>query len=72
MNLTRMPRLNGNDVAVTVISAPSSISSLSGFSKFGRVAASSCGGAWKYRCFEPLDKEGFLTCLERRNNARCP
>jgi hypothetical protein len=40
-------RLNGRVAAVTVTSPPSGTSSDTLFSKFGRVAASSCGGAWK-------------------------
>lgn len=43
----RRDKLNGKVEAVTVISPPSSTSSETFFSRFGLVAFSSCGGAWK-------------------------
>lgn len=61
----RRERLKGRVVAVTVTSPPSGTSSDTFFSKFGRVATSSCGGAWKYICFVGVDNEGFLIWLER-------
>ena len=47
MYLTRNERLKGSVVAVTVMSPPSGTSSETFFSKLGRVACSSWGGAWK-------------------------
>ena len=46
-NEIRRERLNGRVVAVTVTSPPFGTNSETFFSRFGRVAASSCGGAWK-------------------------
>jgi hypothetical protein len=43
----RRERLKGRVEAVTITSPPSGTSSDTVFSRFGRVAASSCGGAWK-------------------------
>jgi hypothetical protein len=43
----RRDKLNGRVEAVTVTSPPFGTSSETFFSRFGRVAASSCGGAWK-------------------------
>lgn len=56
-------RLKGSVLAVTVISPPPGISSDTFFSKFGRVACSSCGGAWKYICLVGVESEGFLIWL---------
>lgn len=61
MYLIRRDKLKGSVVAVTVISPPSGTSSDTFFSRFGRVACSSCGGAWKYICFPGADNDGFLT-----------
>ena len=64
-NVTQSDRLKGNVDAVTVISPPSSTRSDTFFSRFGRVDSSSCGGAWKYMCVDPVDSDGFLICLIR-------
>jgi len=53
-------RLKGSVLAVTVTSPLSGTSSDTFFSKFDRVACSSCGGAWKYICFVGVESEGFL------------
>jgi hypothetical protein len=62
-NLTCKDKLNGSEDAVTVISPPSSTKSDNFFSRFGRVAASNCGGAWKYSCLVGVDKDGLLIWL---------
>jgi hypothetical protein len=59
-------RLNGSDVAVTVTSPPSGTNPDTFFSKFARVAASSCGGAWRYMFFVGVDNDGFLIWLDGR------
>ena len=56
-------RLKGNVDAVTRTSPPSSTNSDTFFSRFGRVASSSWGGAWKYICLVGVDREGFLIWL---------
>jgi hypothetical protein len=56
-------RLKGSEVAVTVTSPPSGTNSDTLFSKFARVAASSCGGAWRYMFFVGVDSDGFLIWL---------
>jgi len=43
----RSDKLNGRVEAVTVTSPPFGTNSETFFCRFGRVAASSCGGAWK-------------------------
>lgn len=43
----RRDKLNGSEEAVTVTSPPFGTNSETFFSRFGRVAASSCGGACK-------------------------
>jgi len=61
-------KLKGRVLAVTVISPPSGTSSDTFFSKLGRVASSSCGGAWKYIFFVDVDNDGFfiwLTSVEK-------
>jgi hypothetical protein len=60
MNVIRKDKLNGKELAVTVISPPSGTSSETLFSRLGRVASSSCGGAWKYICFVGVESDGFL------------
>ena len=60
--------MKGRVLAVTVISPPSGTSSDTFFSKLGRVASSSCGGAWKYIFFVDVDNDGFfiwLTSVEK-------
>jgi hypothetical protein len=64
----RRERLKGRVEAVTITSPPSGTSSDTLFSRFGRVATSSCGGAWKYICFVGVDSEGFLIWLERHQD----
>lgn len=58
-------RLNGRPASVTDSVSPLPKSSLNGFSRFSRVAASSCGGAWRYSGFGPNEREGFLINLQR-------
>ena len=65
VKVTRKDRLNGSVAAVTVISPPSSTSSNTFFSRLGRVAASSWGGACKYICLIGVDSDGFLIWLLR-------
>lgn len=62
-NRTIKSKLNGNDASVTVTTSPGSTSSLNGRSRFGRVASSSCGGAWRYRDLVARRREGRRICL---------
>jgi hypothetical protein len=64
-------RLKGNVDAVTRTSPPSSTSSDTFFSRFGRVASSSWGGAWKYICLVDVDREGFLIWLHTHVVSMC-
>jgi hypothetical protein len=70
VNLTCKVKLKGSVDAVTVISPPSSTKSNTLFSRFGRVAASNCGGAWKYNCFVAVDKDGLLIWLNVLNECQ--
>ena len=56
------------EVEVTRTTPPSGTNSDTIFSKFGRVAASSCGGAWKYICDVGVDSDGFEIWLQRTLN----
>ena len=53
-----------HEVEVTSTTPPSGTNSDTIFSKFGRVAASSCGGAWKYICVVGIDSDGFVIWLQ--------
>ena len=63
MNVILKDKLNGKELAVTVISPPLGTSSDTFLTRFGRVASSSCGGAWKYICFVGVDSDGFFIWL---------
>jgi len=56
----RRDKLNGRVEAVTVTSPSFGTSSETFFSKFRRVAPSSCGGAWKWIWLVGVDNDGFL------------
>ena len=56
----RRDKLNGRVEAVTTTSPSFGTSSETFFSRFGRVTASSCGGAWKYIWLVGVDSDGFL------------
>ena len=58
--VTRKDRLKGRVDAVTVISPPGGTSCETFMLKFGRVASSNCGGAWRYIWVVGVDSDGFL------------
>lgn len=51
---------NGRLASVTVNTSPSAINSPRVLSKFGLVAFSSCGGAWRYKFFPSTENDGRL------------